>query len=338
MKATTWTPLTAVDTHDDRWSNDLYLVRCVPLPLGDALVVRRRDGGPIRDWRHLQAMKNEVLGVERETVEFFPPADRGYPVSANVRVLIAAPEPDPGFVDDGSDDALCSRIVSFPRDIRVLLDPDEQAVFTPDTLPDGFDPVVRVPLNPVVFQQAAEKNRAAAKTLRAWANDLLDGTAMTPPDSQSPMTYLSFKWVDRRPEHHRAAWAAYLAAACGPAAEAVELYPAESRLIDASNQWHLFALLDPPADGGLGSWSPDPEDRSQAVTDLTAVPVDPVTGRIALGRLERDVLTADQMNAALAEMGMAENSKAQQRPWQPGLPTGAGLPGPDPEETADGSD
>jgi hypothetical protein len=34
---------------------------------------------------------------------------------------------------------------------------------------------------------------------------------------------------------------------CGPEAEALEIYPAESRLVDTSNQYHLFVL--PPGTG-----------------------------------------------------------------------------------------
>src|ERR1700689_1093730 len=30
---------------------------------------------------------------------------------------------------------------------------------------------------------------------------------------------------------------------CGPEEEAIELYPAESRLVDSSNEWHLFCVV-----------------------------------------------------------------------------------------------
>jgi len=37
------------------------------------LSIHRLDRKPIRDWRHLQAIKNEVAGPERTAIELFPP-------------------------------------------------------------------------------------------------------------------------------------------------------------------------------------------------------------------------------------------------------------------------
>lgn len=36
------------------------------------LSFKRRDRSPIRDWRHFQAIKNEVAGLDREAIEIFP--------------------------------------------------------------------------------------------------------------------------------------------------------------------------------------------------------------------------------------------------------------------------
>jgi hypothetical protein len=41
------------------------------------LNIRRRDGGPIlRDWRHFQNIKNDILGPECEAVELYPAESR----------------------------------------------------------------------------------------------------------------------------------------------------------------------------------------------------------------------------------------------------------------------
>jgi hypothetical protein len=37
------------------------------------LTFKRNDRAAVRDWRHFQAIKNEVAGVEREAIEVFPP-------------------------------------------------------------------------------------------------------------------------------------------------------------------------------------------------------------------------------------------------------------------------
>lgn len=60
------------------WLNDIYQVAV--RELGDDVVhinIRRRDGGPIlRDWRHFQRIKNEILGEECEAVELYPAESR----------------------------------------------------------------------------------------------------------------------------------------------------------------------------------------------------------------------------------------------------------------------
>ena len=60
--------------------------------------------------------------------------------------------------------------------------------------------------------------------------------------------YLSIKRIDRAPIHDWRDLQRIKTALIGPEHEAIELYPAESRLLDASNQYHLFAFTNP--DGG----------------------------------------------------------------------------------------
>jgi hypothetical protein len=59
--------------------NDIYQVQVRELS-GDGAVqlnIRRRDGGPIlRDWRHFQNIKNELIGPECEAVELYPAESR----------------------------------------------------------------------------------------------------------------------------------------------------------------------------------------------------------------------------------------------------------------------
>lgn len=59
------------------WINDIYQVQ---VRRGDQAVhlnIRRRDGGPIlRDWRHFQWIKNQLVGEECEGVELYPAESR----------------------------------------------------------------------------------------------------------------------------------------------------------------------------------------------------------------------------------------------------------------------
>lgn len=64
------------------WSNDVY--QCSVYMIGDAapedsmfhLSLCRHDREAVHDWRHLQAIKNEVVGRDRYAVEIYPPEDR----------------------------------------------------------------------------------------------------------------------------------------------------------------------------------------------------------------------------------------------------------------------
>lgn len=67
------------------WINDIYQVAVHrysenTFPIGVPMVqlnIRRRDGKPIlRDWRHFQRIKNELVGPECEGVEIYPAESR----------------------------------------------------------------------------------------------------------------------------------------------------------------------------------------------------------------------------------------------------------------------
>lgn len=58
----------------EAWGNDLYDGVLIRFDDGSAhFTFKRRDRAAVRDWRHIQAIKNEIAGPEREAVEVFPP-------------------------------------------------------------------------------------------------------------------------------------------------------------------------------------------------------------------------------------------------------------------------
>lgn len=73
----------------ETWINELYVVqvdrnhRCgfgkgadgKPITMTE-LSIRRVDRGPIRDWRHFQAIKNQLVGEQNEGVELYPSEKR----------------------------------------------------------------------------------------------------------------------------------------------------------------------------------------------------------------------------------------------------------------------
>ena len=56
------------------------------------------------------------------------------------------------------------------------------------------------------------------------------------------VTWLSIKRLDRRPLHDWRDLQRIKNELCGPECEAVELYPSEARLVDTSNQYHLWVI------------------------------------------------------------------------------------------------
>jgi hypothetical protein len=90
-----------------------------------------------------------------------------------------------------------------------------------------------------------------------------------------PMIHLSIKRNDREPIHDWRVLQEIKNELVGAEAEAVELYPAESRLVDTANQYHLWCL--PPGqtygfgfhDGRIVSSDPDFEEkRDEALSRL----------------------------------------------------------------------
>lgn len=60
------------------WINDIYQVaeNEVTDDTGAKwiwLSIKRRDKKTVHDWRHLQRIKNELVGYEREAIEIYPP-------------------------------------------------------------------------------------------------------------------------------------------------------------------------------------------------------------------------------------------------------------------------
>jgi hypothetical protein len=68
------------------------------------------------------------------------------------------------------------------------------------------------------------------------------------PDAPAPI-HLSIKNQDRSTRHDWRDFQRIKNQLCGPEWEAIELYPAESRLVDMANQYHLFCF---PFHVGLG--------------------------------------------------------------------------------------
>ena len=127
-----------------------------------------------------------------------------------------------------------------------------------------------------------------AVSVKAFANRLYDGSVLTFEDGSM---HLSFKRRDRSAMRDWRHFQAIKNEVAGPEREAIEIFPPESELMDAANEYHLWVL---------------PPDQASP-----------------LGLAERGLLDAsDGMDHAAYRRGKAPG--ARQRGWEPGIPTGLG--------------
>lgn len=149
----------------------------------------------------------------------------------------------------------------------------------------AWQPLVRGTPNPAAAIALGEKPPE-----EAWGNDIYQVTVeyATEGDRSGPL-YLSLTLHDRLPIRDWRHFQQIKNEVAGPEREAVELFPAESRLIDTANQYHLW--------------------------------VAPEGVRLELGYEHGYVTNDEQVEAFNAGRERGEH-KGRQRPWQAGLTTG----------------
>jgi len=95
---------------------------------------------------------------------------------------------------------------------------------------------------PAVLEQFAKERIYLNNVFQVNVQELPDQGAGWP-----PMVHLSIKRRDKKQIHDWRIFQQIKNMLVGTENEAVELYPAESRLVDTANQYHLWALADPAA-------------------------------------------------------------------------------------------
>jgi hypothetical protein len=171
--------------------------------------------------------------------------------------------------------------------VRLL---DGQAVQVPTSVglfevevsgPSSWQPLRQGVVNPALIE--AYRAHGQPLPVAVWANDLYDVVV----NQDGEITHLSIKRHDRAPVRNWRHLQQIKNEVCGPDREAVELFPAEERLADNANQYHLWVL--------------------------------PSATRFPLGFPEGLVLSDDEVEKFNAD----PRHSGRQEPWQPGLTTGA---------------
>lgn len=159
-----------------------------------------------------------------------------------------------------------------------------------------WTPVEQYPVNPhylSVIEASGED--LTSKTIEVWGNDFYQITARIYPDG---FTHLSCKREDRLPIHDWRQLQQIKNEICGPEREAVEIYPAESRIVDTANEYHLWVF---------------PEGYEI-----------PFAFRDQLLMTPEEIVKFNRATSMVDRHGDRVPGKARQRPWQPGLTTGLG--------------
>jgi hypothetical protein len=139
--------------------------------------------------------------------------------------------------------------------------------------PLPWTPLARVAHGTVTPQQVADIARSTGVSVGAaqamfdrirseetlWANETyqvsvrdLPGFATLSGKVGQGGRHLSIKRIDQEPVHDWRDLQRIKNELLGPECEAVELYPAESRLVDSANQYHLWGTADPAFRFGFG--------------------------------------------------------------------------------------
>jgi hypothetical protein len=125
--------------------------------------------------------------------------------------------------------------------------------------------------------------------VEVWYNDLYECQVRYLGATRGQTLHLSIKLHTRAPVRDWRHFQAIKNEVAGWEREAIELFPAESRLVDGANQYHLFVV--------------------------------PAGEKVAVGCHERAVGTQADMEAELRSRGI-DPQKGRQRDWQPGISTG----------------
>lgn len=92
-----------------------------------------------------------------------------------------------------------------------------------------------------------------ARNCRIFKNDKYQVSVFEEPVNGFPdMIHLSIKRLDRKPQRDWREFQQIKNELVGEENEAVELYPAESRLVDGANQYHLWVIKDPKVKFSFG--------------------------------------------------------------------------------------
>lgn len=84
-----WDKYRKLEERESRWfESRWYFVQVIEMNGWTWLSIRRNDRKAIRDWRHMQQIKNALAGPEREGVEIYPAESRLHDTSNQYHLFV----------------------------------------------------------------------------------------------------------------------------------------------------------------------------------------------------------------------------------------------------------
>ncbi len=109
----------------------------------------------------------------------------------------------------------------------------------------AWEHMLKKPLAEITLDDVEKNLRADEQEYEVFVNETYQVHKRTVGDGElGRICHLSIKRKDREPVSDWRDKQAIKNQLCGDAAEGLELYPAESRVVDSANQFHLWVFLD----------------------------------------------------------------------------------------------
>ena len=121
---------------------------------------------------------------------------------------------------------------------------------------------VEATINDEIWMNEIYQVNACRRTGPGWF-DSLEETYNGFPTDNGEVVWLSIKRKDKEPIHDWRDLQRIKNDICGPESEAMEIYPAESRLMDTSHQYQLFVFQHPIPIGFRGRAVRTPEEAAE---------------------------------------------------------------------------
>jgi hypothetical protein len=165
-----WEPLTlfapeetihADDPTMQVWANKRYqvLVRTQVTPEGRTvkhLSIHSHDRGPVRNWRHLQQMKNECCGEDWTGVEMFPPEAELTDTANEYHLFCFPPDAEIG--------------IGLSKEDAIVTDDETAAAYTDDPSHQGR----QEPWEPGLTTGRTDASAASRERMRALGRERYD--------------------------------------------------------------------------------------------------------------------------------------------------------------------